>query len=187
MPTKKVLLINPCRSYPPNSRKPTLGLPLGLLSIAAVLERESFEVSVFDTLITKSSRFVTVDGVLRHGVDDDEFANTLFKETPDIVGIGTLFTAQIDGLVDAVRMTRNCLPSSVIVVGGPHFSVESDSFLSANPEIDYIISGEGEEPMLELVQALSVGKPTQNITGLTYRYRSEGGTQKIQSNPTRPV
>ena len=150
---EKVLLINPCRTYPPNTRNPTLSLPLGLLYIAEVLEREGLPVSVFDALTNKKTRVKKFGDVVHHGVDDEDLCNEIIKENPSIVGLGTPFSVQIDNLIHAAKLVRKVLPSAFIVVGGPHFSVETKSFLDENSEIDCYVAGEGEQAMLDIVRA----------------------------------
>jgi len=47
----KVLLINPSKIHRRGTKGVRLGLPLGLMYVAAVLEKNSIPVKIFDSLI----------------------------------------------------------------------------------------------------------------------------------------
>jgi len=72
-------------------------------------------------------------------------------------------------------------PNIKIVFGGPHITAVPQNVLS-NWFIDFIIAGEGEYPMLELVQALEAKTCYQDIRNLGYKKQG-----KIIINETRPL
>ncbi|MCL4422402.1 MAG: B12-binding domain-containing radical SAM protein [Actinobacteria bacterium] len=53
-----------------------------------------------------------------------------------------------------------------VVLGGPHVSFCSDEALLYAP---YVVRGEGEQTMLELVDCLEKGEPVSGLPGLSYR------------------
>jgi anaerobic magnesium-protoporphyrin IX monomethyl ester cyclase len=57
----------------------------------------------------------------------------------------------------------------VTIVGGQHFSFAAEGSLKDYPEIDYIIRGEGEETLLELIKALRNNKNIVEVKGLSFR------------------
>ena len=52
----KILLIDTNRTYDKRTKGVRLSLPLGLLYLAAVLEKNGFDVSVLDCKISKKTR-----------------------------------------------------------------------------------------------------------------------------------
>lgn len=73
-----------------------------------------------------------------------------------------------------------------IVMGGPMFySINPSSLLKIHDCIDYIITGEGEVPMLKLLKCLSGDKSVKlaEIGGLTYRKNSKILQNKKESLP----
>lgn len=56
-----------------------------------------------------------------------------------------------------------------ILLGGPEVSYNAGELLREEDFIDYIISGEGEEPFAELLNTLSVGGDLKEISGICYR------------------
>ena len=92
----KVLLIDPSRSYHGQSQAIRLNLPLGPLYVAAVLENNGFDVSVFDCKVAEKTRLENATDARHFGVDDNYFMEVIADEKPDVVGISCMFTAQFD-------------------------------------------------------------------------------------------
>jgi len=144
----KVLLINP----PSTATNPVL--PLGLAYLAATLEAYQMPVDVIDAWA--------------EGYSFEELGTEVAKRAPDIVGITMMSPIYASAMrsVDIVRKYSD----AKIVVGGPHPSALPEQCLEDNPNIDFVIIGEGEKPLVELVAALSEsGKHLSAISGLAYR------------------
>ena len=60
-------------------------------------------------------------------------------------------------------------PDAVIVLGGPEAGYNACNLLSRHPAVDFIITGEGERPMAQLCDALSMQEEFSGIPGLTFR------------------
>jgi radical SAM superfamily enzyme YgiQ (UPF0313 family) len=74
-------------------------------------------------------------------------------------------------------------PNAIIILGGPEVSFDSEDLMEAHEYLDFIIRGEGEETLLELLHLLKgeIENPGA-ILGLTYR-----GSNRVVSNPDRPL
>jgi hypothetical protein len=92
----KILLVNSSRTYSKKSKGVRLALPLGLMYMASVLEKESLTVSIFDCHISTGTRIKETSDGIHHGVGDDFFTETIEKEKPDVVEIVCPFTAQFN-------------------------------------------------------------------------------------------
>ncbi|MGE5474935.1 MAG: DUF4080 domain-containing protein [Ignavibacteriales bacterium] len=72
-------------------------------------------------------------------------------------------------------------PNAIIILGGPEVSYDSAKIINDKPFIDFVISGEGEKSLPQLVsKIISKDMEYQEIDGLFFR-DSEG---KVQNNPT---
>jgi anaerobic magnesium-protoporphyrin IX monomethyl ester cyclase len=178
----KVLLINPSKVHRRGAKGVRLGLPLGLMYIAAVLEKNSVPVKIFDSLISDNTRITEYPEYTHHGVSSDYLKQIVDKESPDIVGITSPFTSQIENTIQVARLIKEISPNIFVVAGGPHFSVRGRQFLEENPEVDVVVAGEGEIAMLELVKALENKSPYNNIKGLIFRSRSSQNGVEIKNN-----
>ncbi|MDY6853835.1 MAG: radical SAM protein [Thermodesulfobacteriota bacterium] len=138
--------------------------PLGFAWIAAYLEKNGYNVDIFDLQVYSGS----IEEVIRNS-------------KPRIVGItGTSNTRFMS--FDIARTARKIDENIFTVYGGAHATFTAKDTLENLPEIDAVVSGEGEETMLEIAEAVLRGKTSlSDITGLSYR---KNGT--IIHNPVRP-
>ncbi len=150
----KVLLINV--PYPFNEG-PTI--PIGLCYLAAVLEKENFEVEILDLLVSRFSIKKIVDKVKEY--------------KPELVGVGPI-TISYHTALRAIEVCKRF--GATTVMGGCHVSFYDRAALQEAPYLDIVVRGEGEYTLLDIVK----GKELKNIDGITYR---EDG--QIMQNPPR--
>lgn len=95
-----------------------------------------------------------------------KIAKSLLRNSPSVVGIG-VYIWNVEQVGELVEELRERSPELVIVVGGPEVSYEPATFLE-RWQIDYVISGEGEFVLGELLEALAEGGSTE-IDGVSSR------------------
>ena len=139
---------------------------LGLLMLAAVLRKAGYRVQILDAAAQST------------GYEDTLTEAKKFQ--PDIIAL-TAVTPSIIKTVKLASMMKETFPSIPIVIGGPHFTAVPEQTLSDYPVFDYGVVGEGEETIIELVEALSAGKTPSNISGLAFRRNG-----KVRFLPRRP-
>ncbi|MCF8095514.1 MAG: B12-binding domain-containing radical SAM protein [Desulfobacteraceae bacterium] len=138
--------------------------PLGLLSIAAYLERHGHSVAVHDCLGPNA-----VAGI-RANVDQ------ILSRNPDLVGFSATTAGFLDGYDMAVQI-KAFMPEILTVFGGVHVSAVGGRLLDDFECIDYLCMGEGEQTLAELADGAAVPE----IAGLAWR-DPDG---KTVSNPDR--
>lgn len=163
----KIILSTSPRSEADIERK---GLPfLGIGYIASYIEKNSgHQVEIFDTHTDNLTPF--------------EAAEKILEKKPDIVGIHAITNNRFK-TIELAKELKKKKPGVIIVVGGPHFSLTSKNALEIVSEIDYVIRGEGEIAMLELLNAIEAGGDKNKINGLSFR--DAGGN--IIENHSRPL
>lgn len=154
----KVLLI-----FPPltNNRKLNITSvlpPLGISTIAAVLEECGHELRLLDINFLNSKK-IYWEKVLAGSV------NT-FK--PDIIGI-TCPTPAVVNVINIVKIIKTQDSNILIVVGGPHASVLPKGLLEMCADIDFVVIGEGEYTFKELISCIDNKKSLKDIQGIAYR------------------
>ncbi|NLT68615.1 MAG: B12-binding domain-containing radical SAM protein, partial [Acidobacteria bacterium] len=143
--------------------------PMGLITLAGFLQANGYTVKVIDLL--------TED----HSVDTFEAELRSWEASPLIIGL-SLYTETADAGLEMAGIIKRWFPDTAIAVGGPHPAFQAEQML-AESEIDYVICGEGEATLLELLECLKWGAPARNaIPGLIYRDASGC----ITANPSRP-
>ncbi len=133
--------------------------PIGLMYVAASLEKAGFKVQMLDNYLMKKPL--------------EEVKELITKINPLIVGI-TCGSATYPRCVETAKAIKQVNPDCKIVVGGWHASYMPDSLLG-NPEIDYVVMGEGERAATELASAILSGDQTQAsaIAGVGYKQNGE--------------
>ncbi len=164
----KVLLVNPPQIFFPGSDAPAGNLPLGLMYIAAVLEKVGIGVEILDTFMTEPS-FLKHGEVTEVGMSEKRIREEIRKRKPDIVGISNPFTCQSENAVKVADIAKDIDPSILTVVGGPHTTVVPLGFLEEAKSVDIAVVGEGEYAMLDIAQLSEGNKKMADVQGIAYR------------------
>jgi anaerobic magnesium-protoporphyrin IX monomethyl ester cyclase len=97
------------------------------------------------------------------------------KQGVDIIGVGIAWDRQHEEICRLL----NRLPEGIPVVAGGYTATEKmEFFFNSCPSLDLIVRGEGEETMQDIL----LGKRTEDIAGISYRYNGA-----IRHNPNRPL
>jgi len=145
----KVLLLRPAAEKKSMARV----LPLGLLAIGSVLKRAGHQVKILDLRISNSP--------------DEELESVMRSFDPQVVGIGVMTIECKYGFVDAAKV-KEINPGVKIVFGGPHCSHEPQ-FILNDPNVDLMVSGEGDLTIVELIDALEQDRDIENVPGIAYK------------------
>ena len=131
----KILLVSPSqRTVYGSEMKPSYA-PLGLLYIAACLEKESHKVE-----------FLDFDNDY---MDRNKFKNFVLRFKPEVVGI-TSTTSTINHAKQIARDVKN-ISNIPIIVGGIHATIAPEDILKED-FIDFIVVGEGEVTIIKLIK-----------------------------------
>ena len=142
---------------------PKTWVPMGIAYLASAL-RQNGVTTLYQDLHDDS--WISVELLLR-------------RERPDVVGI-SCFTLGRANAHQLATEARQVLPKARIVMGGPHATFFPEHVL-ANPAVDVVVLGEGEEAIVELVERFEQGGDLTGIPGLALR--SQG--KVIYTEPRR--
>jgi len=143
-----IVLFNPRATKPRNRR-----FPLSILALAAMLEgREEYEI---------------VDGNL-----DPSPAETTLRlvreRHVELLGVTVMPGPQMAAAMESCREIRRQFPGLPIVWGGYFPSIYADAALNAS-YVDYVVRGQGEYTLLELLEAIRGKRSLETIQGLSYK------------------
>jgi hypothetical protein len=117
----------------------------------------------FSQTTSTDSRWKTGDDVradlvfIRRIIEEflDHAARTILDCNPVLVGFTTVFQQNTSSLALSKRLKAQS-PATKIVFGGANCeSVMGTQLLASFPQIDYVVSGEGEEVIIQLASAVS--------------------------------
>ncbi len=134
------------------SRMANIMPPLGLVSMAAVLDQNKIPNAVIDCYCHPDSQTMILDYVK--------------ENSPGFIGFSCTTSSFLDG-VRIAGLVKAQAPDIKVIFGGPHVSALEKSLMKTYEVIDYLIIGEGEATLTELLCAAQrdIGK----IPGLIYR------------------
>jgi anaerobic magnesium-protoporphyrin IX monomethyl ester cyclase len=154
-----ILIQPPCGN--PDLKVP----PLGLAYLASVLKRSHIEAKIIDL-----------------NVENIDLSTYLSREKPEVIGISSIVTNARRAL-EIAKKSKEILPQSFVVMGGPYPSMMGDQMLTRHIEVDATVVGEAEFAFLDLVKRLYAGEHLDSVKGLQFR---DGN--KIRSNqPSNPI
>jgi anaerobic magnesium-protoporphyrin IX monomethyl ester cyclase len=152
----KVLLVNPPWWNKPKSLWSGISgvlPPLGLGYLASMLLKNNIDAEILDLNAFQQP--------------PEAVADFLKGKKYDWVGI-TATTNLVPSAKKLAQAVRANAPESKILMGGVHPTLLPDEIM-AWPEVDYVIRGEGEHSIVELVS----GKAPEGIRGLSFRKGKE--------------
>jgi radical SAM superfamily enzyme YgiQ (UPF0313 family) len=160
----QVTLVNP--PYPPDAHQHPPFLPLGLGYLAAVLEKNGYDVNVIDCQ------------ALHLALNDVK--NELRKCQPDMVGL-TSTTLTYKSAIAIIKVAKEILPNCLTLIGGSHVTFWDNEALSECPQLDVVVRGEGESTLAELAERVENGENYDDVVGITCRKGDN-----VIKNPDRP-
>lgn len=150
----KIVLINPKNDLLSQD------IPLGLLHIGTILDKEGYAVRIIDA------------------AKEPDYENLIAREIKDalLVGISAL-TTEVKNAIEISDYIKNIHSDIPIIWGGWHPTLFPEQTCS-DKSVDFVCIGEGEYTMLEVVKALETGTSFENIKGLAYK---DKGVLKMNS------
>lgn len=113
------------------------------------------------------SPFSTFYHYFHFGAGYQELAEDVAREQPDVVGISSLFTAYAHEALECARKIKEKRDVPVIM-GGAHVSAMPGMMLQ-DPAVDFVITGEGERPLVEFLCAWTGQKDFRRVPNLGFK------------------
>jgi radical SAM superfamily enzyme YgiQ (UPF0313 family) len=143
--------------------------PLGPAYIAAVLRKEGHVVQALDAAV---EGFYDVEkfklGTYIFGLNVENTVKRILPNT-EVVCISLMYTNSwyLDRELIAAISAR--FPKAIIIGGGEHATAVPEYCFTTAPALDYIVMGEGEGTIAELMSALQLQQPVDAISRIAYK------------------
>src|SRR5258708_31574510 len=125
-------------------------VPLSYIHVAAYLRERGYTPLILDEIF---------DDMTPEAVD-----RTIREKNIQVVGIGAMTCEMPQAVTEAQRL-KKAHPNLKIVFGGPHPSGDPEECLRTGA-VDYVIVGEGEIALANLLDALKESRDPRNIPGV---------------------
>ena len=129
-------------------------LPLNLVYLAGALRNSGYEVEIYDAM----TKFDSHEDIARH----------IKNRQPDVVATGG-FTATVNDCVKLLASAKEIDENIVTVLGGVHPTFCYHDILTANRSVDYIVIGEGEVTLAEVLDCHFAHDNPEKVKGLAWR------------------
>ncbi len=128
--------------------------PFGLCYLAAVARQRGLPTSIVDAQALNLGLSETVDAIM--------------AATPDYVGL-TVTTQLVLSAATVATEIKKRNPKITVMVGGAHITALPGETLREYPCFDFAVIGEGEQTLIELLDALETGGDLHKVDGLAFR------------------
>ena len=166
MKYRKIMLINPSNTMLADSLR-RVAPPMGLLYIGAVLKKNNYNVKVLDSSCEGYFNTKIKGKYVTYGLEDKEIIKHIENYKPDVVGISSMFSSQWSSTLYHCNLVKKVNKNIITVVGGIHPSLFAEDSIK-HKEIDYVIIGEGEYRLLNLLNGLNKNEKP-NFDGVAYK------------------
>ncbi|HEV8318070.1 MAG TPA: radical SAM protein [Vicinamibacterales bacterium] len=146
-----IVLYNPLSTTP--GKQP---LPLSVMSLAAVLEGREAWTLVDGNVITEPAGAIV------------ERLSSRSSAAPPLLAVTVMPGPQLSQAVPVCRAVRNTLPGVPIVWGG-YFPTQHTDVILRSSFVDFVVRSQGEQPLLELVDALAGRRAFDDVGGLSWK------------------
>ena len=130
--------------------------PLGLLYIAASLEKEGHKVEIIDFFVDKFA--------------EEKIIKSL--SSVDAVGI-SVYTQDLEDAIYISKKIKELKPNIPIIIGGPHCMYLQKKSLVDIPYSDIVVGCEGEQVIKDIAKWLEGKKELAEIPGIYYKYKNQ--------------
>ncbi len=129
-------------------------IPLSLVYIAGAARAAGFEAEIYDAMTKK--------------VGYEEIKKKIEESKPDYVGISS-FTCTVPDSIKVIELAKSINPEIITIMGGVHPSFMYEEMYSLTDSLDYIVRGEGEITIAELLKAHAENGPLAEVQGIAYK------------------
>jgi magnesium-protoporphyrin IX monomethyl ester (oxidative) cyclase len=164
----KICLINPPQVRPKSWGMPRVFPPLGLTYIAAVLE-PNHEIQIIDANGEgwRNTKQIEND-ILYCGLELKKKKKRIRRFNPDVCGITVPFSVANSISIQIADIIKRFDKEIPVIMGGPHPTVRPKQTLE-NDSVDYVVLGEGEHTIEELLNAIATNRSLKDVKGIVYK------------------
>lgn len=173
----KILLIYPKNTFN-KGEEYFVTFPLGLGYLAASLEKAGHQVSVIDSVVEYPKPRPISKDLFYIGLNEEEMIRRIKEIKPDIIGINCSFSIMFQNVRNLAKSIKEKI-NIPIIIGGAHPSALPKDVIEEG-FFDYILVGEAEDTIVQLVSAIENNKSIEHIDGLAFKKKG-----KLVINPKK--
>jgi len=142
-------------------------VPLYYVYLAGAARQAGYHVAIYDAM-TKNVGYAEIEQKIR-------------SYRPDFVAVAVITCTSPDA-IQILELAKKINPSIITIAGGVHASFMYEEMFRLTSALDFVVRGEGEITIAELLNAVTGGKDLTAVKGIAYRNGSG-----ITTTASRPL
>jgi anaerobic magnesium-protoporphyrin IX monomethyl ester cyclase len=142
-------------------------VPLYLVYLAGATRQAGYQTAIYDAM-TKNVSYTEIEQRIRE-----------FK--PDFVAVSVFTCTSPDGIL-VIELAKKINPKIQTILGGVHATFMYEEMFGLAPALDYIVRGEGEKTIVELLDAVAQSSDLAKVKGIVFRKNNA-----LVVTPDRPL
>ena len=127
--------------------------PMAFMQLAAQIEARGLSVDVLDGLILGYNKTAMLEKL---------------KELQTEIFCFSIYESTKADIYDMIHMLKESRENVTIILGGPYATIAADEIMAENSEIDFIVVGDGDFSLPELIYRLKNGEEHSTVSNLYY-------------------
>jgi len=159
---KEIWFPGPIDRTVPNYTPIFIMFPIGLISIGAYLQDRGYKVKIIN--------------LAEEMINNKEFnvEQFLFRLKSNLYAIDLHWTVHSQGAIKIAELCKKYHPDSKVVLGGLTATYFADEIISNFNFVDYVVRGEGERPLFELICNIDKVNELNQCPNLTFLDKKRG-------------
>lgn len=156
-------------------------MPIGLIELSGYLLEKILNIEITILDMAKDLYEIHLNRENDLPMDNMSFIKSeldLIDFNPDIVGVSILYSTSYIFSMKMIDKAHAKWPESTIVCGGNHSTNCVKNVLS-NPNVNYVVRGEGEISFTEFVRKIQNGEENPQVLGVLDRKKLKGNAEEL--------
>lgn len=142
-------------------------VPLYYVYLAGAAKKADYEAEIYDAM-TKN-------------VGYEDIEKKIIQSKPDFVAVSAITCTSPDA-IKVAELAKSINPEIKTIIGGVHASFMYNEMFSLTDAVDFIVRGEGEQTIVDLLDTISQGGDLRKVKGIVYKHNDI-----VAVNPPRPM
>ncbi len=141
-------------------------VPLYLVYLAGAARAAGYEAEIYDAM-TKNASYAEIEKKIRQSM-------------PDFVAVSVI-TCTAPDAIKVIELAKRINPEVKTILGGVHASFMYEEMFGSTEALDYVVRGEGEQTIVELMDAVTNANALSSVSGIAYRHN--GAVRATEPRP----
>ena len=143
--------------------------PLGIAYLAAAVREQGYSTAIVDPVGEAPNEVHAIPGrgAVYYGWRIDKIVEAIPADSK-YIGVSCMFSQEWPVSKQLLTAIRERFPHSILIIGGEHITAAPEVSLRDCRAVDQAVLGEGEETLIDLIDALEQGRDPASVPGIAF-------------------